>query len=284
VVVANGAAFADALSASALAGSVPGGAPILLTTRDALPTSVAGEITRLDPATVYIVGGTGVVSEAVEQVLEGSIGETATVVRLAGSDRFATSREVVEEIITLEPSVVGGRVIVVNAFGAPDAVVSSPLAYAKSLPVIMVRTDSVPQASADAIEMLAATQALVVGGPGVVADGAITALGIPAVRVASGSDRYDTAAKLALHATSSEGLTWATTTIASGQTLVDALSGGPFAGEAMGPMLLTRKADAPVQTWAVLDANSSAIDRCYLLGGTGAITEEAQHQLEEALQ
>jgi hypothetical protein len=67
-------------------------------------------------------------------------------------------------------------------------------------------------------------------------------------------------------------------------TLVDALSGGPFAGEAGGPMLLTRKGSAPPQTVAVLQSHEAQVDKCYLFGGTGAIDDEAQRQLEAALQ
>ncbi len=44
--------------------------PILLTGTYALPAAVADEIDRLGVGTVYVLGGTGVVSTAVETALD----------------------------------------------------------------------------------------------------------------------------------------------------------------------------------------------------------------------
>ena len=63
VYVASGTSFPDGLSAGPVAGMR--GGPLLLVPSGALPSVVAAELKRLDPTTVVLVGGTGVVSDTV---------------------------------------------------------------------------------------------------------------------------------------------------------------------------------------------------------------------------
>jgi len=61
------------------------GGPILLTRKDKLPSATALELRHLMPKRIVVVGGTGVVSAAVEKALAAHT--TGTVTRLAGADR-----------------------------------------------------------------------------------------------------------------------------------------------------------------------------------------------------
>ncbi|HYI66867.1 MAG TPA: S8 family serine peptidase [Candidatus Limnocylindrales bacterium] len=63
VYVASGTSFPDGLAAAPVAGRK--GSPLLLVPSNSLPASVAAELRRLDPSRVIIIGGTGVVSDAV---------------------------------------------------------------------------------------------------------------------------------------------------------------------------------------------------------------------------
>jgi subtilisin family serine protease/putative cell wall-binding protein len=63
VYIATGASFPDGLSAGPVAGL--GNAPLLLVKHDSIPPSVVAELRRLNPSTVVIVGGPGVVSDGV---------------------------------------------------------------------------------------------------------------------------------------------------------------------------------------------------------------------------
>ena len=72
VYIAVGTNFPDALAGAAQAAA--SGSPILLTPSDALPQSVIDEITRLDPYAIVILGGTAVISQAVENQLEALLG------------------------------------------------------------------------------------------------------------------------------------------------------------------------------------------------------------------
>ncbi|WP_348787157.1 cell wall-binding repeat-containing protein [Leifsonia sp. NPDC080035] len=65
--VASGATFADALSSAAAAGAQ--GAPLLLTTPTAVPSTIGSALQRLAPRHITLVGGTGSVSDAVQSAL-----------------------------------------------------------------------------------------------------------------------------------------------------------------------------------------------------------------------
>ena len=88
VYIATGENFPDALGAAAAAGAV--GAPVLLVAQNSVPAPTLSELNRLQPETIYIVGGTGVVSDAVKTVLEG-LAFNPTVERIAGADRYSTA-------------------------------------------------------------------------------------------------------------------------------------------------------------------------------------------------
>ncbi|GLK17386.1 hypothetical protein GCM10017602_18680 [Herbiconiux flava] len=69
VYIASGATFPDALSGAPVA--IADGAPVLLLTRDAVPSAVARELERLRPYRIVVLGGTAAVSNAVSEQLKG---------------------------------------------------------------------------------------------------------------------------------------------------------------------------------------------------------------------
>lgn len=68
VYVASGLDYPDGLAGSALAGAQD--AAVLLTRQDELSTATAAELTRLEPASVIVLGGTEAVSEATYTQIE----------------------------------------------------------------------------------------------------------------------------------------------------------------------------------------------------------------------
>ena len=70
--VATGLDFPDALAGAAAAGYL--GAPILLVTPTTVPTATAVELARLQPGRIIILGGPGVVSDAIVGVLGAAAG------------------------------------------------------------------------------------------------------------------------------------------------------------------------------------------------------------------
>ena len=87
-VVVSGENYPDALSAGPLAAKY--GANIYLVRRDTLPAETRTALVNLKPSEILLIGGTGVVSSAVETELR----KIAPVARVAGPNRFSTAVEV----------------------------------------------------------------------------------------------------------------------------------------------------------------------------------------------
>jgi putative cell wall-binding protein/Tol biopolymer transport system component len=68
VYVASGAVFPDALSGSATA--IADRSPVLLVTKDAVPSAVATQLERLDPYRIVLLGGPNTISDTVKDALE----------------------------------------------------------------------------------------------------------------------------------------------------------------------------------------------------------------------
>lgn len=164
--IATGESFADALSASAAAGSKK--APVILVRGSA--TSVAPEtralLTQLGVTTVHIVGGTGVVSEGIAADLATVPGVTS-VLRAAGTDRYATSRIVNREAFGSAPSV-----FVASGLVFPDGLVGAAVAGAKNSPLYLVPGGCMPHAMLQDLVDYGTTSLTILGGTGVVSSGA----------------------------------------------------------------------------------------------------------------
>jgi secreted trypsin-like serine protease len=157
ILLASGETFADTLGGAAAAAYAPP-SPLLLTARDSLPAATQAELVRHHPSTLYIVGGTGAVSAAVEDVIEG-LG--IAVVRLAGADRYATSAAVATQIFGFAP-----EVLVSTGGNFPDGLVSGAL----GLPLLLLPPGGVPQSILDALDSLEASQVTILGGTGAVTE------------------------------------------------------------------------------------------------------------------
>ncbi|QHA01537.1 hypothetical protein GQ588_13255 [Dehalobacter restrictus] len=88
VALVSGVNFADALSISAVAAAK--GYSILLTPADNLPEVVKMHLSNYKITRTYIIGGTGVVGKNIEN-------QAPSPLRLAGNDRYATNRAVLDE-------------------------------------------------------------------------------------------------------------------------------------------------------------------------------------------
>jgi uncharacterized repeat protein (TIGR02543 family) len=117
--IADAANFPDALSAGSL--SAAQGVPILLTATGSLDGWAQRFLTENGISDIIIVGGPGSVSEGVAGQLR-ALSHAPAVVRWSGSDRYATSKAVLDNAIAkwgISPSVVG----LASGDGFPDALV-----------------------------------------------------------------------------------------------------------------------------------------------------------------
>lgn len=165
VFVASGENFPDALVSAAVAGYL--GVPVLLTPHGQAPAATLNELARLNPSTIYLVGGTAAISEHVEQQLS-SYGD---VVRVAGPDRYATAAAVAQEVFAAAE-------YVFLAYGGnfPDALVAAAAGGHLGGPVLLVTHDAIPAPTAEQLDWLAPGHVYLVGGTAVIGDGVFAAL------------------------------------------------------------------------------------------------------------
>jgi putative cell wall-binding protein len=285
-VLASGKNFPDGLAAATLAGAL--NAPVLLTDPDTLPAVTATEMKRLDdgvvgPATVYIVGGTAAISQAVRTAITSS---GYTLNETGGADRYATAAAVATKAAGIATSTTWNGLrtaIVATGQDFPDALASGAVAFNYKMPILLTPTASLGSDASTALTNLGVQQAIIMGGTAAVAtatETAIQAKGISTVRIA-GTDRAATAAALATRevtATGSGGFGFAGTQVylASGLNFPDALSSASLAGGAgagggniAGPILLT--ASLPAATSSFLTTFNKVVAKITALGGTDAV-------------
>lgn len=273
-VIGSGTVFADALSASYLAGRLD--APILLTAPRALSGATERALADLEVDGVVIVGGTVAVSKAVEDRLR-ALGYE--VERVAGADRYETSRRIAEsfpkEVVSDFPGTDLETAMVASGAGFADALAGAPVAYSESFPVLLTPQAGLsPQARA-ALLSLEIKQVFLLGGPLAVspaAETAIRALGIRVERLA-GETRAETAVKIADFEV--DRLAWPSdhVNLARGDAFADALAGSPHEGAEQGPLLLTNGPGIlgpATRTW--LQQRSATVSSIDVLGGTAAVS------------
>jgi putative cell wall-binding protein len=144
--VSIGTNFPDALGAGPAA--IQDGGPVLLVQRDSIPDSVRTELTRLKLGTIKVVGGTGVVSAAVEAELGSYASESVT--RFAGSNRYATAAAV--SAGQFGPGL--DVIVVATGENFPDALAGGPAAGAHQAPLLLVQKNSLPADTATEIARL----------------------------------------------------------------------------------------------------------------------------------
>jgi SpoIID/LytB domain protein len=273
VYVATGEDYPDALAGGPAAAAE--GAPILLVRKDGIPGATQQELSRLKAKRIIILGGTGVVSEAVAGWLNGFASET--VERRAGPTRFETAVEISRGAFASGVPVA----YVVTGFDFPEAIVSGPAAAAGGGPLLLVRPTGIPPSVVAELKRLQPAEIVVVGGSKAVSDAVVGALANYAtgpVRRVAGADRYSTGALVSADSFAS-GVT--EVFIATGALYPDGLSGAPAAAVAGGPVLLV----APDAVPAAVKTELARLDPAdiTILGGSGAVSDAVEAVLQTFL-
>jgi putative cell wall-binding protein len=276
VVLARSDLFPDALAGVPLAAASTG--PLLITPPTQLDSRVAAEMQRILPVDrpVYLLGGTGALSQAVEDQVK-ALGYS-TVTRLAGPDRFATALAIasqVEQVRGGPPSVV----LVATGRNFPDALAAGAAAGFGGGVVVLSNDATLPPPVRDyVVHKQQVDNAIVatVGGPAEPsypwADAAI-----------SGADRYQTAALVADFFFVFDGAGPVVAGLATGTNFPDALSGGAVIALLGGPMLLTNPTTLNPHPGAFLAEHRATIDAAFIFGGSGAVSNVVDGQVAAAI-
>lgn len=205
--------------------------------------------------TVYILGGTSVVSKAFENSLSGF-----NVKRLAGATRFDTNIAILKEA-----GVTDEDIMVCTAFNYADSLSAS----AVSKPILLVNPNGLNDAQKAYLNTLNTDKFYVIGGELAVsknAENQVKAYG--AVERIAGGNRFETSVKIADKFTSAE--KYKTVVLAYGLNFPDGLAGGPLANSIGAPLILT---EARYLDTAKEFVEANGVDKYVVLGGEGLISD-----------
>lgn len=216
-VLVNGYSTADGLSASSFAEYK--NAPILLTKVNSIPDTTMKRLEKAD--TVYIIGGTAVVSDGIETELK-NMGKTVT--RISGTNRTQTSIAIANEIGSYD------KAFIVNGFkGDADAMSVAPVAARDKSPIIVTDGKIAPIKKENGIKYYS------IGGSAVINNNLNEYY--TAERI-SGNNRYETNKKILDKFYKDSKTLYCT----NGATLVDSLAASTLASE-NGIALVSKNSD-----------------------------------------
>ena len=271
VIVATGDDFADSLSA-APAAAIDDGA-LFLTPRASAPDKTLAAIKALQPSKVYIVGGTGAVSDTVSRQLRSATGISP--VRVSGVNRYETNVQVLQTFFSGRST---DTAFVATGRSYPDSLSASAAAGALDSPVVLVDGTldrNVLPASTSMLTKLGVKKVFVVGGKGAVN---LTieknlASTFSSVKRLGGANRFAT--NLAVNdlmngVAGSVPMTgvW----IATGMDFPDAMSAAPLAGALNQRLVLSDSKCIPkpvVSEW--IKGTASSVEVVTLVGGAGVL-------------
>lgn len=278
--------FPDALAASGLAAELD--APVLLTSTGGLDARVREELERLGAGEAVLLGGEAALSEQVEEDLDQTGVDHR---RVGGRERFETAALVADEVVRIGGAV--DRAVV--ALGAraddgdawPDAIAAGSLAAAARAPVLLTRSDELPEVTGAALgRLLAEGQVVhVTGGPAAVNEDVAREIADAGydVRRLGGATRYDTAVAV-LDAALGAGADPDPLLLASGEVFADALTGAPAAHHLGGALLLVHPRDldsSPASRRFVEE--HAGITSALVLGGTEAVSDDVLNEVRTLL-
>lgn len=297
VVIARDDDFADAMSATGLAGALE--APIVLTDRNGLSDAAADAVKALGAEKAYIIGGKGAIPGNLESELE-AIG-CQVIDRIFGNESWDTSAACAK-MIAEHGGNPNGDAIVAMSSNFQDALSISSFAYKYKVPIFLETNGNereLPSAAREAIKNQKGT-IYVPGGPGAVPRSSVEdVFGKDRVARIFGEDGYDTSNQIATYMVNNKLLSANTVCIASGAPApkgVDALAGAALAGKAGGVMLLANDNPAFGEidstavdgsdsqgTPAFLTSHAPDVGQAYLLGGNAVIGADLQRKVTELL-
>jgi putative cell wall-binding protein len=268
--VATGQSFPDALAGGPAAARL--GGPVLLVEKDRIRPAIRAEIERLAPESIYVLGGSTVISTAVLRELQGLT--SGNVVRLSGADRYETAAAVSQEIWPSRSS----TVFLASGANFADALGGGAAAAHRDAPLLLTHPAQLSAATKAELQRLAPSRVYVLGGSVAVSGAVVTSVKstLPGVTVTrlSGADRYETSAAIAqaIWPSGANAMFFAT-----GASFPDALSGTPAAHVNGAPLLLAKKDCVNRSVMELRDSFSPGT--VAMLGGTSVLTSAGLNKI-----
>lgn len=281
VYITTGEEYPDGLAAGSVAAKAadsttnePG--PVLLVKPDEIPSATADALERLEPRNISVVGGV----DAVQPDTLNALAQYSELPpkRYGGGNRYETAAQFSDWWAP------GDIVFVATGEDFPDALSSAARAGTMGHPLLLVKEDGIPSATAAALDELDPSSISLVGGETAINGEVEDALAewAPTYRLAGdpADGRYGTAA--VVHGDSPPG-EFRYLFVGSGQDWPDAITGSAAAGSQNSPLLLTQKERLPWVTAELTGALAGDVDFVYVLGSDDAVSDTVVEQLTEAI-
>ncbi len=187
--------------------------------------------------------------------------------RSSGANRYATAAAASSAYFKS-----ADHVVLCNGRNFPDALSAAPLAKVLNAPLLLTEANALPPETATEIARLAPGKIWVIGGTSVVSAAVYTQLDATYdIERISGANRYETSAAVARRYEEIAGADAVFKAFfAYGEDYPDALSVGPVAGAAKGPVMLVQKDAVPPSIADAVDDLNITIG--YIVGGTGVVS------------
>ncbi|HLR24189.1 MAG TPA: carboxypeptidase regulatory-like domain-containing protein [Candidatus Avipropionibacterium sp.] len=265
VILARNDDYADALAGVPLAYQLD--APILLTRSAYIPKETLDEINRLNASKVIVLGGRLAISDDVVAELEQNGLE---VERIKGDSRYGTASEIAKRLVN-------GRIdeaIIVSGQDFPDALSVAPHAAQRGVPILLTRTESLPEETENALNELAVQSTKVIGGSLAIDDEVLDLL--PNAERIYGGTRVATNIAILEHF----GIDSRHMYVATGNDFADSLTGSVLAARNNEAILLVRNA---LEESTINFLNDHTISQLTLFGGELAISKDVENELDKYL-
>lgn len=268
VIIANGYKFTDALSGTPLAAYH--NAPMLLVNDKGIDSETLTEISRLGAQNIIILGGPHSVPEHVSNTLKN---RGLNVRRIAGQNRYDTSRMIAEEVISLQgPSTAH----LVNGDAYADAVSISSVAGRYKQPILLTRANELHP------EVIRLTNTIkdwrIIGGTASISNNTENQLKSRVTNTTrlAGQNRYEVNKRVLNH----WGLSSKKVYIGSGTAFADILTGSLLASKENSGVLLLSEHESHIQT-AENYARNKGLNHFIILGGTNTLSNRINERFKD---
>lgn len=284
-VIARHDEWPDALAGGYLAGLFE--APVLLISQNNIQDDTLAALEQLDVSEITLLGGSAAISAENEQDLEDMGYE---VDRISGETRFETAAQIAGQGEPGEHDEMA-TAFVATGINFADALTAGPIAYDGNFPILLTPSQSLHEATEQALEDQEIEQVILLGGQNAISSDVESeirdVLGVDedsdAVQRLFGTTRIETAADVAGFAIDERGFAPFQHGWARGNEFADALTIGPRLGDVGGPLLLVPTptlADSGDDTNQEFASDVSCFTAMIdVAGGTAAISEAVEDTL-----
>lgn len=259
--------FADALAGTPL--SLVYDCPVLLTNSNGLNMDTLAEIITLGANKVILLGGYGVISEAVETHLK-NMGMDVT--RLYGQDRYETAVRIGQE---LRKSRTFTKAVLTTAWEFQYSMMIAPFAASKCIPILFTDRDTISEVTKNALVEFGIKDIEIIGNNTVVSlnvESELKKMGINVDRI-EGS----TMQKTNINIVKKYGESTGSIALARDDFFADALAGAPFAAKNNVPIFLVGQELVNADIYNYVTGLSTTVN--YIFGGPGAVSDGVVNML-----